>query len=85
MTLNVVNMVVGARRAGLRFLTNCSRSTGIFTTSQPSLGFTEDGLKRRTFPGLRLVGVRGERSAPGDWLEATGAQPRSAEQASLKT
>lgn len=65
MTLNAVDMVVGV-----------SQCTGIFTTPQPSLGFTENVPKRGKIPSERqlwagkcLVDDRGQRSELADWLE----------------
>ncbi len=65
-------MVVGARRADLSI-----SQTAIYWDfhTQPSLGFTENGLKKRKYPAggscvdenaLLMSEVRGERA---DWLE----------------
>ncbi len=63
-------MVVGARLAGL----SISKTADTFHT-QPSLGFTENGLKKRKYPvsgscvdenALLMSEVRGEMV---DWLE----------------
>ncbi len=66
-------MVVGARRAGL----SISKTTDLlgFFHAQPSLGFTENGPKKRQYPvsgscvdenALLISEVRGECA---DWLE----------------
>ena len=64
-------MVVGARRAGL----SISKTADLLGFSQPSLGFTENGPKKRKYPvsgscvdenALLMSEVRGEWA---DWLE----------------
>lgn len=59
--LNVVNMVVGARRAGGCFPTRLA--TGNFTLAQPSLGaYTGWSQKRETCGSCVGNDVRGQRS-----------------------
>ncbi len=68
-------MVVGARRAGLSISETADLlvfSHNHATHAQPSLGFTENGLKKRKYPvsenenALLMSEVRGEWA---DWLE----------------
>ncbi len=69
-------MVVGARRAGL----SISKTADLLGFSQPSLGFTENGLKKIKYPvngscvdknALLMSEVRGEWA---DWLEMIESQ-----------
>lgn len=76
MTLIVVDMVVGARQ-------EARLGTGIFTTSQPPSGSTENATKneqmsseRQLCGGKNLVDARAHWSESADWFETQRPKKR---------